>query len=146
MAFYKNKINIQTIWEVSLKIIINILIIYIIIILLIGLGKTLFSIKVFLNMDHFALGFGRIVTDILTFLVIIELFRSFIEYFKAKRFRLHSMIDPFVIFVIRELIIILYTHEDIKWQNLIGFSFLVLSLGIVRTLAVLYSPDNEESS
>jgi uncharacterized membrane protein (DUF373 family) len=29
------------------------------------------------------------VTDILTFLVMIELFRSFIEYLKVKRIRLH---------------------------------------------------------
>ncbi len=95
-------------------------------------------------MEQFGVGFGKAVTDILTFLVIIELFRSFVEYFKAKRFRLHSMIDPFIIFVVRELIIILYSQEKIIWQNLIGFAFLILSLGIVRTLAVLFSPENEE--
>ena len=144
MIFNKNSLNIQTIWQISLKIIINILIIYIILLLLIGLAKTIFSIKTFLNMEHFGLAFGQAVTDILTFLVIIELFRSFVEYFKAKRFRLHSMIDPFIIFVVRELIIILYSHEAIIWQNLIGFAFLILSLGIVRTLAVLFSPKNEE--
>jgi len=103
------------------------------------------SIKTFLNLEHFGLGFNQAVTDILTFLVIIELFRSFVEYFKAKRFRLHSMIDPFIIFVVRELIVILYTHEKIIWQNLIGFAFLIFSLGTVRTLAVLFSPKNEAS-
>ena len=143
MILNKNRVNIQTVWQISLKIIINILIIYIIILLLIGLAKTIFSIKTFFNLEHFALGFGQAVTDILTFLVIIELFRSFVEYFKAKRFRLHSMIDPFIIFVVRELIVILYSHEKIVWQNLIGFASLILSLGIVRTLAVLFSPKNE---
>ena len=94
-------------------------------------------------MEHLRFGFSQAVTDILTFLVILELFRSFIEYFKAGRFRLHSMIDPFIIFVVRELIVILYTYEKIIWQNLIGFAFLIISLGIVRMLAVLYSPKTE---
>lgn len=143
MILDKNQINIQKFFQISLKIIINILTIYIIIILIIGLGKTILSIKHLLDVEHLRFGFSQAVTDILTFLVILELFRSFIEYFKAGRFRLHSMIDPFIIFVVRELIVILYTYEKIIWQNLIGFAFLIISLGIVRMLAVLYSPKTE---
>lgn len=135
--------NIEEYFQASLKTIINILIVYIIFVLLIGLGKTLFSIKDLFPMENFAGGFSHIIADILSFLVILELFRSFIEYFKAKRFRLHSMMDPFIIFVVRELIVILFTHENITWENLVGFAALILSLGTVRTLAVVYSPKNE---
>lgn len=143
MIIDKNRMSIQQLFQISLRAIINILIIYIIVILLIGLGKIIYSTKYLFNVEHLGFGFGQSVIDILTFLVIIELFRSFIEYFKAKRFRLHSMMDPFIIFVVRELIVILYTHENLVWQNLIGFAILIFSLGIVRTLAVLFSPKNE---
>ena len=43
------------------------------------------------------LNLSHAITDILSFLVMIELFRSFIEYFKARRIRLHSMIDPAIL-------------------------------------------------
>ena len=115
-----------------------------ILVLLIGLGKTLFSVKDLFQGHQFGVGFSHVITDILSFLVILELFRSFIEYFKAKRFRLHSMMDPFIIFVVREFLVMLYSHEKINFENLMGFAALILSLGIVRTLAVVHSPDAEE--
>ncbi len=132
-------------FQTSLKWIINVLILYIILILLIGLGKTLFSIKDLILAPNFGSGFTHAVTDILSFLVILELFRSFIEYFKAKRFRLHTMMDPFIIFVVREFLVMLYAHEQLIWQDILGFSVLILSLGLVRTLAVVFSPEEELS-
>jgi len=141
--FYSRTKNIGDYFQASLKGIVNILIVYIIFILLLGLGKTLFSIKDLFPMENFATGFSNVIADILSFLVILELFRSFIEYFKAKRFRLHSMMDPFIIFVARELIVMLFTHENITWEILTGFAVLILSLGVVRTLAVVYSPKSE---
>lgn len=140
--FYSRTKNIGDYFQASLKAIVNILIVYIIFILLLGLGKTIFSIKDLFPMENFAAGFSNVIADILSFLVILELFRSFIEYFKAKRFRLHSMMDPFIIFVARELIVMLFTHENITREILAGFAVLIFSLGIVRTLAVVYSPKN----
>jgi uncharacterized membrane protein (DUF373 family) len=52
--------------------------------------------------------------------------------------------DPFIIFVVRELMVILYTPEKIVWQDLVGFSILIMSLGIIRTLAVVYTPESEK--
>jgi len=144
MLNFNNNIDIEELFKISLKFIINTLIVFIIIVLILGLAKTVYSIKGLFPIKHFADGFNHIITDILSFLVILELFRSFIEYFKSKRFRLHSMMDPFIIFVVRELIVILYTHEKVAWQNIIGFAILVLSLGIVRTLAVIYTPESEK--
>ncbi len=146
LTFNKKKINVEELFNISLKIIINTLIIFIIIVLILGLVKTLYSIKELIHVENFTNGFNHIITDILSFLVILELFRSFIEYFKSKRFRLHSMMDPFIIFVVRELIVILYTHEKVEWESMIGFAILVLSLGIVRTLAVVYTPDSEQTN
>ena len=143
---FKGVKNIEDFFQASFKLIINILIIYIIIILVLGLGKTVYSIKDVFTLEHFAAEFSKVITDILSFLVILELFRSFIEYFKAKRFRLHSMMDPFIIFVVRELIVLLYAGQKVTWQNLAGFAVLIFSLGIVRTLAVMYSPQPEEGT
>jgi uncharacterized membrane protein (DUF373 family) len=136
--------NIEDLFQLSLKLIINVLIIFIIVILILGLCRTLYSINDLFPINKFANGFNHIIVDILSFLVILELFKSFIEFFKSRRFRLHSMMDPFIIFVVRELMVILYTPEKIVWQDLVGFSVLIMSLGIIRTLAVVYTPESEK--
>lgn len=134
------EINAGKIFNTAVQWIINILIVYIILLLVIGLVKTIIGVKILLNQGPLGDAFTGVVTDILTFLVIIELFRNFIEYFKARRFRLNHMMDPAIILVVRELIVGLYKNGHFAWQELIGFSFLILSLGVVRTLAVYYSP------
>ena len=141
MSFIKN-MSIEDLFSIALKIIINTLIIFMILVLILDLAKTVYSINELLPMKHFDVGFHHVITDILSFLAILELFKSFVEYFKARRFRLHSLMDPFIVIVVREFIIILYNHKEIPWQNSIGFAILVLSLGIVRTLAIIYTPES----
>jgi uncharacterized membrane protein (DUF373 family) len=136
--------NIEDLFHRSLKLIINVLVIFIIAILIIGLCKTIYSIKDLFLTNNFTNGFNHIIIDILSFLVILELFKNFIDFFRIERFRLHSMMDPFIIFVVRELIVILYTSEKIAWQSLIGFATLIISLGIIRTLAIIYTPESEK--
>lgn len=136
------QVSIPLIFDNAIRYIINILIIYIIIILVLNLGKNLYSIKTFFNGDLIGNNLSNAITDILSFLVMIELFRGFIEYFKAKRIRLHSMIDPAIIFIVRELIIQLYAHEKMGGNTLIGFGILLLCLGVVRSLALLFSSDD----
>ena len=123
--------------------IINILIVYIIFVLMAGLMKVLYPLNVLFDQYLFKLDLSHTVTDILTFLVMIELFRSFIEYLKVKRIRLHSMIDPAIIFIIRELIVMLYSNTPLVGGTLIGFAVLLLALGTVRTMAVIFSPKED---
>ena len=123
--------------------IINVLIIYIIFILALGLLKVLYPLNLLFDLHFIDLDLSRTVTDILTFLVMIELFRSFIEYLKVRRIRLHSMIDPAIIFIIRELIVMLYSHTSLTGSTLLGFAALLFSLGGIRTLAVLFSPEED---
>ena len=130
-------------FHVIIGYIIYILIFYIIFILLAGLLKVLYPLNVLFEQFFFKLDLSRSVSDILTFLVMIELFRSFIEYLKVKRIRLHSMIDPAIIFIIRELIVMLYSHTPLVGSTLMGFAILLLALGTVRTMAVVFSPEDE---
>lgn len=125
--------------------IINVLIVYIIGILMAGLVKVVIPPNAAFGIEFVDLDLSRSVTDILTFLVMIELFRSFIEYLKVRRIRLHSMIDPAIIFIIRELIVMLYSHASLTGGTLLGFAALLLSLGCIRTLAVVFSPEEDRS-
>ncbi len=137
--------NAQQVFRKSLQYIINVLVIYIIMVLAIGLIRTLYGIRVFLDSQPLGQSFNGVVTDILTFLVIIELFRSFIEYFEAHRFRLHTMANPAIVFVLRELIVKLYGQESLPWQTLMAFGFVILCLGAVRALAVHFSSEEDRA-
>jgi len=75
-----NTIDVERLFNISLKLIINTLIVFIIVVLILGLAKTVYSINGLFPIKHFTNGFNHIITDILSFLVILELFRSFIEY------------------------------------------------------------------
>lgn len=136
----------QFIFRKSMQYIVKILIVFIILVLAIGLVRTLIGMKTILVDNPLGQAFDSVVTNVLTFLVIIELFRSFIEYFEVHRFRLNTMIDPAIVFVIRELIVKLYDTRQLEWQTLMALGFVVICLGVVRTLAVTFSPDEDKKS
>ncbi len=138
------KINIQAVFDKVLSWIINVIILFIIVILVIGLVKTLYATKTLINSESLNFNLSHIVADILSFLVMVELFRSFIEYFKAGRIRLHTMIDPSIIFIVRELIVKLYMHQELTGSLLISFGVLLFSLGLIRTMAILVSPEDDK--
>ncbi|AIY89435.1 phosphate-starvation-inducible PsiE family protein [Geoglobus acetivorans] len=83
--------------------------------------------------------FDTLITEILTFFVLIELAKAFTEYLEFKRVRLHIMAELASIFTIRELLISLY-KQNFDWTILIAFSVLILSLTLVRTMALKYKP------
>jgi uncharacterized membrane protein (DUF373 family) len=139
----ENKTRTLELFHIMVGYIINVLIVYIIFVLMAGLLKVLYPLNVLFDQYLFKLDLSHTVTDILTFLVMIELFRSFIEYLKVKRIRLHSMIDPAIIFIIRELIVMLYSQTAPVGSTLIGFAVLLLALGSVRTMAVIFSPKED---
>jgi uncharacterized membrane protein (DUF373 family) len=139
----EKKARIVKLFDMTVGCIINVIIVYIIFILIAGLLKVLYPLNVVFEQYLLKLNLTYIVSDILTFLVMIELFRSFIEYLKVKRIRLHSMIDPAIIFIIRELIVMLYSHTQLVASTLFGFAFLLLALGVIRTMAVVFSPEED---
>ena len=140
------KMKIPTMFEVfnfSIKIIVVVLTLFIIVVLMAGLFQTIWEIKDYFVAKSIGQSLNVIVINILSFLVIIELFRGFVVYFETHRFRLNTMIDPAIVFVIRELIVKLYGHENMPWETIAAFGFLLLCLGIIRSLAVRYSPSDE---
>jgi uncharacterized membrane protein (DUF373 family) len=131
------------IFRKSMQILVDVLIIYIIVVMAVGLFKTVYGARLLFSMEPIGSSFNTVITDILTFLVIIELFRSFIEYFETHRFRLHTLITPALVFLLRELIVMLY-NQTVDAVLLVAFGFVILALGVVRTLAVHFSPAEEQ--
>lgn len=83
--------------------------------------------------------FGFTVTNLLTFFVILELFKSLVEYFREHRLKLTFIVDATLVFILREVMIGLYQHQSPPLQ-IAALALLAQVLGGVRTLASIYFP------
>jgi len=84
-------------------------------------------------------GFKSLSIELLTVFVFIELFHSLSEYMRFQRVRVTHLLDASLAFVLREVWVGMYGgHLDSA--SMFALAGLVLALGVVRTLAVVYSP------
>lgn len=115
------------------------LIFFVVAILGIGLVRLFMETWQMMTAHELKAAFAFAVTNLLTFFIILELFKSLVEYFREHRLKLTFIIDATLVFILREVMIGLYQHQTSALQ-LGALALLTLVLGVVRTLAILYSP------
>ena len=82
------------------------------------------------------LQYSRIISDVLTLFILIELSRSLVEYFHTKRLRMTFIVDAAIVFVLREIMIKLFEHK-VTPDELYALSALLLVLTVLRIGSVL---------
>jgi uncharacterized membrane protein (DUF373 family) len=115
------------------------LIFFVILVLGIGLVRLFWEVWKIMAESDLKEAFSFTVTNLLTFFVILELFKSLIEYFREHRLKLTFIVDATLVFILREVMIGLYQHQSAPTQ-IVALAFLALVLGAVRTLAIIYPP------
>ena len=115
------------------------LILFVVLVLAIGLGRLFWEVWKIMARSDLKEAFGFTVTNLLTFFIILELFKSLVEYFREHRLKLTFIVDATLVFILREVMIGLYQHQSTPLQ-IAAMAFLTLVLGAVRTLAIVYSP------
>lgn len=86
-----------------------------------------------------ASGLDILVSGILSTFVVIELLKSVLDYAEEHRLKITTIVDAATVFILREVMIGLYRRE-LAWKELLSLSALLLVMGLVRTLAVSFSP------
>jgi uncharacterized membrane protein (DUF373 family) len=115
-------------------------ILYILLVALIaGLVRLLLDIR-FIAVDSLEHCFRQIVTSVLTLFIVIEFFKTFADYSKHERIKLTYITDATILIVMREITVGLYS-QSFGYQMLFALSALMLVLGLLRVLAVRYSPE-----
>ena len=115
---------------------------YILLVALIaGMLRILLDIRL-VAVDSLDGGFHQIVSSVLTLFIVIELFKTFADYSKHERIKLTYITDATILIVMREITVGLYS-QSFGYQMLFAHSSLMLVLGILRVLAVRYSPDGD---
>jgi uncharacterized membrane protein (DUF373 family) len=90
-------------------------------------------------------GFSQVVYSVLTIFVLIDFFKAFADYQVHERIRLTYVTDATILIVMREITVLIYGHE-FETETLLAFAALLLVLGIVRAIAVKFTPVEYKSS
>lgn len=106
--------------------------------LVLGMAKTLVDMR-FILFDSLESGFNSMVTSILTVFVVIDLFKAFVEYQQNDRIKLTDITDATILIVLREIAVGLYSQK-FGYEFVLSLAMLLLVLGIIRVLAIKYSP------
>jgi uncharacterized membrane protein (DUF373 family) len=117
----------------------KLLIFFVVLVLTVGLARLFWEVWHIMTVSELKEAFGFTVTNLLTFFIILELFKSLIDYFREHRLKLTFIVDATLVFILREVMIGLYQHQAAPLQ-IAALALLALVLGIVRTLAIIYSP------
>lgn len=115
------------------------LIFFVVLVLGMGLVRLFWEVWKIMVESDLKEAFGFTVTNLLTFFVILELFKSLVEYFREHRLKLTFIVDATLVFILREVMIGLYQNQSPPLQ-IAALALLALVLGGVRTLAIIYSP------
>jgi Predicted membrane protein len=106
--------------------------------------KTLLDIR-FILFESLESGFNHMVTSILTVFVVIDLFKAFVDYQENDRIKLTDITDATILIVLREVAVGLYAQK-FGYEFVLSLATLLLVLGIMRVLAVKYSPAETKES
>jgi uncharacterized membrane protein (DUF373 family) len=129
---------VSSVQAVTLSVLVDVLVVLLLVVLVwvvFGVGRDVFVAITSRSVD----AFKHLSVEILTVFVFIELFHSLSEYVRYRRIRVTTLLDASLAFVLREVWIRMYGGEA-DWLMLLALGGVILTLGVVRTLAVVYSP------
>jgi len=75
------------------------------------------------------------VVEILNILVIYELFTTLLIAFEEHRIKLPLILDTALIFIIRELLIIVFSYKNLSLETGVSYSLIITILGGLRLLS-----------
>lgn len=98
------------------------------------LGALLFTL---IMATHYP--FYQAIILMLEFIVIIEVVKMVSEFIEKKRLRLRYILDVFIIFLIRDVIILTSLPKK-PYEDILFLLFVILVFFMFRILALIYSP------
>lgn len=122
----------RAIFNWTLNIVFSLLIVFLTLSIIIGVARTFMTVGDLLVQRELAKDFLRVISDVLTLFILIELSRSLVEYFNANHLRsMTFIVDAAIVFVLREVMIQLFEHK-ITPGEIYAMSALLLVLTVLR--------------
>lgn len=129
--------NLLDIFRIITRVIFNLALVALLIGLLVSVGRTLMDLGLAVSQPTVRLGLKDLVTNTLSLVVVLELVRAFVDYFEYDRIRAEILVEVAVIFVLREMMLGLFSG-DIKGADVLIWSAGILALMGARALAIAF--------
>ncbi len=111
--------------------------------LMIGIARIFLDLREVFRSPTIAGGFDIMVSNILSMFIIVELLKGIIEYFEIHRVKITFITDATLVFILREVMIGIY-KRGMGWTEILSISALLLVIGVIRTMAIVFSPDKNK--
>lgn len=125
-----------TLFERVIEIVFGIMLLFITLSIIIGTAHLFQRIGDLLPWEDNTRHYVRIVSDVLTLFILVELARSLADYFTAHRLRMTFIVDAGIVFIVREIVIKLF-EAKIDTAEIYALSALIAVLGALRIGSVL---------
>lgn len=130
-------LDISALWERGTQAVLSLLIVTILVGLAGGVVKTFIGLGLLLTAD-IDLGLRHLIVNTLMLLAVVEVLKTTLAYFSEGRVRVTFIVDTVLVVMLTEVISQWFTGGD--WQKLAILAVILLTLGLIRVLAVRFSP------
>ncbi len=129
-------IDFLKIFNIITGLVLSVMLAFITLGIIIGVGMLFLNLGDLIGTNDLAREYQRIISDVLTLFILIELSRSLADYFTTRRLRMTFIVDAGIVFVLREIMIKLFEHQ-ITTDEIYALSALLFVLGALRIGSVL---------
>jgi uncharacterized membrane protein (DUF373 family) len=129
--------DLTLLWEKGTQAVLSLLIVTILVGLAGGVIKTFIGLRLLLTAD-IDLGLRHLIVNTLMLLAVVEVLKTTLAYFSEGRVRVTFIVDTVLVVMLTEVISQWFTGGD--WQKLAILAVILMTLGLIRVVAVRFSP------
>ena len=129
--------DLTLLWDKGTQAVLSLLIVTILVGLAGGVIKTFIGLRLLVTAD-IDLGLRQLIVNTLMLLAVVEVLKTTLAYFSEGRVRVTFIVDTVLVVMLTEVISQWFTGGD--WQKLAILAVILMTLGLIRVLAVRFSP------
>jgi uncharacterized membrane protein (DUF373 family) len=129
--------DLTKLWTKGIKLVLSLLIVTILAALAGGVAKTFLDLGLLLR-SPVEVALRQIILDTLIILAVVELFKTTMTYFSEGRVKVTFIVDTILVVMLTEIITQWFKGGEVTHLAILGAT--ILTLGIMRVLAVRFSP------
>lgn len=133
----RNSADSTHVWDKGTQFVLSLLIVTILLGLTGGVIKTFLELRLLLTAD-IDVALRHVIVNTLMLLAVVEVLKTTLAYFSEGRVRVTFIVDTVLVVMLTEIISQWFTGGE--WQKLALLAGILLTLGVIRVVAVRFSP------
>lgn len=136
------EVDLTQLWMKGIKLVLSLLILTILAALTGGVVKTFLDLQMLLH-SPVEVALRQVIIDTLIILAVVEVFKTTLTYFSEGRVKVTFIVDTILVVMLTEVIAQWFKGESLTHLAVLGG--ILLTLGVMRVLAVRFSPVQGEN-